>query len=310
MMRGSSLGNLPITLVQIGRVIESIGGGEFVSNLHGLINSFVPVDGAHLAKWVVDERTRKATAVLSLGTFGSEARSSNQGGGQLHIFGPEERDPLLGRIVDVDDPQLFHRHHRVHFGAPDRGQRREAVYQCALLSRRATQRFSVSLQRTSAQREFSLSELSALRRLADIILPLVERHGLSSQARGPQTSLQWPQMGHNGTPSMERRFEERLKNQSIVLSRREREVCIALLLGSTAPMVARELGISESTAATYMRRAAIKLNLNGRHGLLKWVIGFDAQQSASPTQSCHALSPGGCPATSLDRPAQNTIHNI
>lgn len=280
MLHGSSVCNLPITFAQIGRVIESIGDGEFVSNLHELINSFVPVDGAHLAKWAVDERKRKATAVLSLGTFGSQTWSSSQGGGgQLHVFGPGEQDPLLGKIVDVDDPQLLHRHHRVHFGAAQRAQRREAVYQCALLSRRATQRFSVSLQRTSGQREFSWSELSALRRLADIVLPLVERHGLSSQARGSQTSTRWPQVGHDGTPSVERRFEERLKNQDIVLSRREREVCIALLRGSTAPMVARNLGISESTAATYMRRAAIKLNLNGRHGLLKWVIGFDAQQS-------------------------------
>ena len=280
MTRSSSVGNVNTTFLQVGKVIESTGGDEFVSNLHELINSFVPVDGAHLAKWVVDEKARKATAVLSLGTFGSEPRSSDQGNGQLHVFGPEEKDPLLDRIVNGDVPQLLHRNHRVHFGATDRRHRRKAVYQCVLLTRGASQRFSVSLQRTSGRRDFSLSELSALKRLSDVILPLVERHALS-QARGPRTNGQLPEIGHNGAPSVEQRFDERVKNQGIVLSCREREVCVALLLGSTLPMVARELGISESTAATYMRRAAMKLNLNGRHGLLKWIIGFDAQQSGS-----------------------------
>ena len=299
MTRWSSAGNVNITFQQVGKVIESSGGADFVSNLHALINSFVPVDGTHLAKWVVDERTRKVTAVLSLGTFGSEARSSDQGNAQLFIFGPEEKDPLLDQIVKVDDPQLLHRNHRVHFGATDRRERREATYQCALLTRRASQRFSVSLQRTSGQRDFSLSELSALKRLSDVILPLVERHALS-QARGPRTSVQLPEMGHDGAPSMEQRFEERVKNQGIVLSSREREVCVALLLGSTLPMVARDLGISESTSATYMRRAAMKLNLNGRHGLLKWMVGFDAQPSDSLTQA--SIEPSAFPSRTVNFP--------
>jgi DNA-binding CsgD family transcriptional regulator len=267
--------------VQIGKVIASSGASEFVQNMHELINLFVPVGGTHVAKWVVDERIRKVTAVLCFGAFSSEVRLSHHGPGHLHTFGPDAQDPVLSRIVSVDDPQLLHRNHRADFGAGDPEQR-EAVYQCILLSRRTSQRFSVSLQRTSGTGYFSLSELSTLKRLADVILPMVERHAFS-QARGPQAGVSWLETGGNGAPSVKRRFEERVKSQGIVLSGREKEVCIALLLGNTLPTIARELCVSESTAATYMRRAAIKLNLNGRHGLLKWMLGFDMQQSSFPT---------------------------
>jgi DNA-binding CsgD family transcriptional regulator len=56
------------------------------------------------------------------------------------------------------------------------------------------------------------------------------------------------------------------------LSRREREVVRRIALGSTYREIAEELRISEKTVATYRERAAEKLGVQHRVGLVRWAF--------------------------------------
>ena len=67
-----------------------------------------------------------------------------------------------------------------------------------------------------------------------------------------------------------------------LLARLEADGSLTLLVSSTevgqgartvfAQIVAEELGVKESTVETYIKRAAVKLGISGRHGLTKWMI--------------------------------------
>ncbi|MNO00782.1 Bacterial regulatory protein, luxR family [compost metagenome] len=54
------------------------------------------------------------------------------------------------------------------------------------------------------------------------------------------------------------------------LSNRETEVCVGLLAGRTAPELAEQLALKVNTVESYLKRAAIKLGISGRHSLMRW----------------------------------------
>ncbi|WP_198363076.1 helix-turn-helix domain-containing protein, partial [Burkholderia ubonensis] len=78
--------------------------------------------------------------------------------------------------------------------------------------------------------------------------------------------------GVPGVEALRRDFESRLARSAVVLSARESEVCLGLLAGKMLREMAGELGLKESTVETYIKRAAVKLGISGRHGLRKWMI--------------------------------------
>lgn len=72
---------------------------------------------------------------------------------------------------------------------------------------------------------------------------------------------------------VQREFHKRLSVSEITLSAREQEVCLGLLTGGTVPQMARRLSVKTSSIETYLKRAAAKLGVSGRHGLAKWMVG-------------------------------------
>ena len=68
-------------------------------------------------------------------------------------------------------------------------------------------------------------------------------------------------------------FDERLALGGIVLSAREKEVCLGLLTGGTVPQLAEKLRVKSSSVETYLKRATAKLGVSGRHGLARWMAG-------------------------------------
>ena len=46
-----------------------------------------------------------------------------------------------------------------------------------------------------------------------------------------------------------------------------------LLTGGTVPQMAEKLSVKNSSIETYLKRAAAKLGVSGRHGLAKWMVG-------------------------------------
>jgi LuxR family transcriptional regulator, activator of tox operons len=104
--------------------------------------------------------------------------------------------------------------------------------------------------------------LCLLQDLTTVLWPIVERHALTlTDARSA-----------SGTTLLRSRFFDRIRERGICLSPRELQVCSALLTGRTVPELAGELVLKCSTVETYVKRATIKLGVNGRHGLTKWAI--------------------------------------
>jgi DNA-binding NarL/FixJ family response regulator len=65
---------------------------------------------------------------------------------------------------------------------------------------------------------------------------------------------------------------ERQQTPSALLSERELEVVKGIAQGSTYRQIAAALAISEKTVATYRERAAVKLGITQRAGLIRWAL--------------------------------------
>lgn len=108
---------------------------------------------------------------------------------------------------------------------------------------------------------FSALERNRLDAISPLVLPMLEKH---LHALQPTPQRQSPE-------SLEQRFVERLAQTGLKLSERERQVCMGLLAGHTAPEQAERLGLRVNTVESYLRRAAIKLGIGGRHSLMRWM---------------------------------------
>mgnify|MGYP006214157935 CR=1 FL=1 len=78
---------------------------------------------------------------------------------------------------------------------------------------------------------------------------------------------------------MRLRFDESLEQLGLSLSNRETEVCVGLLAGRTAPELAEQLTLKVNTVESYLKRAAIKLGISGRHSLMRWM--YSPQEAAA-----------------------------
>ncbi|TCK33792.1 LuxR family transcriptional regulator [Paraburkholderia sp. BL8N3] len=260
---------------KIGQAITDSGTDDFVAGIHSLINDYVPVDVTEATDWVLDEKSKKVTSVQCLGAWGTGADWPGFWPSPAHSRGDAPEPPICGQIVNAEDSQLIHLKPREIAG--DLNARVSAtVYQCILLYRQDNRRQVISLYRSAqSPRDFLLRELSALKQLSDAILPAVGHHA-RKRARAPKREVAastMPVPAKNQAKQVQRSFDQRLGQMGVTLSSREYQVCLAYLLGNTLPTIARQLSVRESSAATYFRRAGIKLNLSGRHGFAKWMLG-------------------------------------
>lgn len=256
---------------KIGQVITDSGTENFMAGIHSLINDYVPVDVTEASNWILDDRNKTVTAVQRLGSWGAD--NNLNGIGRSVSMGRDEApdSSIFGKIVNAEDSQLIHLRPRAVPGeAEDSGDR---VCQCILLYHEENRRHVISLYRSSRRSlDFTLQELSALKQLSDTILPAVGHHA-RKKTQKPKREAAPAAPVESQTAQVQRSFDERLSRLGVTLSSREYEVCLAHLLGNTLPAIARQLSVRESTAATYFRRAGIKLNLSGRHGFAKWMLG-------------------------------------
>ncbi|KVO73794.1 helix-turn-helix transcriptional regulator [Burkholderia ubonensis] len=261
---------------KLGKVISSAGSERFASDMHALLAESIPLAITGISEWTLNEPEGKVVDVQSLGASGAPRDDPRMGPPAAQVERDPAGHPLLNWIVSASDRQLIHINPPARRG--DGGSMmplREtgAGFQCHLVSRKANRRYVISLHRTSSHRDFSLQEMSFLKNFADTLLPLVEwhastwRHGTVAGA-APRD----PAAGAPGVEALRRDFESRLARSAVVLSARESEVCLGLLAGKMLREMAGELGLKESTVETYIKRAAVKLGISGRHGLRKWMI--------------------------------------
>lgn len=122
-------------------------------------------------------------------------------------------------------------------------------------------RVEIRVLRADTTYGFSPLERNRLEAITPLVLPMLEKHLRALQ----------PTVPRNSHDSLEERFVERLAQTGLKLSERERQVCLGLLAGQTAPEQADRLGLRVNTVESYLRRAVIKLGIGGRHSLMRWM---------------------------------------
>lgn len=144
--------------------------------------------------------------------------------------------------------------------------------QLHLTRRKDDVRYVLSVYRSHQSETFSPQERSMLQDFSTLLLPMVEKHITAIQPCRQDGS---PVVANQGLETLRRRIEERLVQSGLTLSNRELEVCVGLLAGRTAPELAEQLALKVNTIESYLKRAAIKLGISGRHSLLRWMYAGD-----------------------------------
>ncbi|WP_099550148.1 LuxR C-terminal-related transcriptional regulator [Pseudomonas sp. 2995-3] len=151
--------------------------------------------------------------------------------------------------------------------------------QLHLTRRKDDVRYVLSVYRSHQSESFSPQERSMLEDFSTLLLPMVEKHITAIQ---PCRQGGSPVVAENqGLETLRRRIEERLVQSGLTLSNRELDVCVGLLAGRTAPELAEQLALKVNTIESYLKRAAIKLGISGRHSLLRWMYAGDEGVAAA-----------------------------
>ncbi|WEL58168.1 helix-turn-helix transcriptional regulator [Pseudomonas kermanshahensis] len=130
-----------------------------------------------------------------------------------------------------------------------------------LIRRKGDARYEIQVLRADSTYGFSAFERNRLDDISPLLLPMLEKHIDALQPVAERATQE----------SLEQRFLDRLAQSGLKLSERERQVCLGLLAGHTAPEQAERLELKVNTVESYLRRAAIKLGISGRHSLMRWM---------------------------------------
>jgi len=145
--------------------------------------------------------------------------------------------------------------------------------QLHLTRRKDDVRYVLSVYRSHQSERFSAQERNILQDFSTLLLPMVEKHITAIQPGRLCNDAAEPEK--QGIETLRRRIEERLVQSGLRLSKREFEVCVGLLAGRTAPELAEQLTLKVNTIESYLKRAAIKLGISGRHSLLRWMYATE-----------------------------------
>ncbi|MEX5571502.1 MULTISPECIES: helix-turn-helix transcriptional regulator [Pseudomonas syringae group] len=256
-------GKQPAYFLELGRLISSVGDAQFVSNMYQLIAASVPIDLLELSEWTIDE---SEASIISIQPLGREATERKLG----TPTALPDNQMLLTRMLNLDDSLLIHLKYTIN-DASGSNTGSSVAYQCNLVSRKSNRRCVISLRREPPLRDFSLHELSFLKNFSETLLPLLERHAQATRNLFSTPTEEDSAM--QGGQQLQKDFNEKLTLSEVRLSLREKEICLGLLAGSTVPEMAEKLHVKNSSIETYLKRAAAKLGVKGRHGLVKWMIG-------------------------------------
>ncbi len=228
----------------IGKVIASTGSRHFPRMLHDLILTQLDVDATHITQLRVnseDHLKRKACT------------------GLLPVY----TDPVAGSTHT----------------APVTSDPAWPAAQLHLTRRKDDFNYVLSVYRSHQSQNFSAQERIILQDFSSLLLPMVEKHITAIQPCSNDTSPLTQGSENQGIETLRRRFDERLAQSGLKLSKRELEVCVGMLAGRTAPELAEQLALKVNTIESYLKRAAIKMGISGRHSLLRWM--YSAQDGTA-----------------------------
>ncbi|WP_028682313.1 helix-turn-helix transcriptional regulator [Pseudomonas chlororaphis] len=241
--------NSQILFPHIGKVIASTGSRSFPRMLHDLIRTQLAVDATHIT--------------------------------QMRVYSEGQSQPRNARDEIYSDSTL------APSGKNPTAHPAETAAQLHLTSHKDDYRYVISVYRSCQSQSFSHQERILLQDFSPLLLPMVEKHLAALQPHNatgddPEAAAS---LEHQGLETLRLRFAARLRQSGLKLSNREMQVCVGLLAGRTAPELAGQLKLKVHTVESYLKRAAIKMGISGRHSLLRWMYSPDEATATTPGPS-------------------------
>lgn len=268
-----SVGQLAALSSALGPVVDSVGSSRFLRQLFDCVKQFVDCDSLHLQRTRVASQHAPARRVEWIGSYAADL-DMLQRTMETYFSSFADRDPLNDRVSDTRQAELIHRSAQTIEDA----EMRCLIYdvanihdECVVVRPSNGIAYSLSTCRSRRLPAFSLYELSVLKHLAQMLLPLAELH----------TRMVGVPLDDNvNRIAPVDMLQTYLTRRSILLSSREASVCSAFVKGMTTLSIAEAMGVKESTVETYAKRAFAKLGVNSRRGLLSLVHGHEATTAA------------------------------
>jgi DNA-binding NarL/FixJ family response regulator len=230
--------------------IASTGTDTFPERFINMISQVVPIEQCMIFTYHCDD---KMSCVLAKNKLSPEIA---QGLADDYITNQFRKDPNIAQIRDAldagsttintlrsKDPEMQGDYREHFFNAP------HLVDKISMTCVSEQSCYYINLYRGEQNGKFTAQEVSTLQTIAPIISSLVlKNYATDTPAK------------HNISSAV----SSLLKN----LSTRERQICELILKGYTLKVIAAELGISETSAATYRKRAYQKLGIPSKGKLV------------------------------------------
>ena len=267
------LGQIAFITEMLGGVAQTVGSPRFLQALYENIVRVVDCDAVHLDYERVASGRRN---VGWIGSFGRDRELIGEVMGRYYqsyanddvtyedIVVEEEIKvaQISARKVSTELRHLFFDIGDIHD---------ECVVACLVDGTK----YSMSVARARHLPPFSLKELSFLKHLALVVLPLSAAHrrlvgaispeGAPADAADRDLLAQWlPQLHGKLTP-------------------REAHVCSSFINGMTTQAIAQAMGVKASTVNTYAKRAFEKLGVESRRQLVSLVLRNAPPGSGQPS---------------------------
>ncbi len=256
----------------LGDIAQAVGTPQFMRAVYDTLVRYADFDAVHLDYERVASSGQRSVGWI--GSFGREPELVTQV--MRHYYRSYASDDATYAAIDSEsDMQLVQvsaqrvaseiRHQFFDSG--------DIHDECVIAGVTLGTRYSISIARSRRLPPFSLKELSLLKQLSQVVLPLASAHkrllGAISADDAPRDELdldlvaQW-------LPEWQER-----------LTAREMHVCASFIQGMTSAAIAQSMGLKTSTVDTYAKRAFAKLGVDSRRQLMTLVLRNASRRHAA-----------------------------
>jgi DNA-binding CsgD family transcriptional regulator len=256
-----SLNQLAFTMEALAPIADAVGSPRFLPALFDSIARFVDCDSLHLD---CVQPSSTAHRVGWLGSFGRDPEKIEQTM-RLYYRDYAGADPSYAHLENAQEVKLV----QLSVQRIDEELRRtfydvaDIHDECVAAYCTNGMRYSLSVCRARRLPPFSLKELSILKHLATLVLPLAAAHKRLAGAIP---------LHDEPADQTDDRLAQWLPHLFGKLTPRESRVCSAFVQGMSTTAVAKSMGIKPSTVDTYAKRAFAKLGIESRRQLLALVF--------------------------------------
>ncbi|MBN3773710.1 helix-turn-helix transcriptional regulator [Burkholderia sp. Se-20378] len=264
------LGQLVFMSDALSAVAAAIGSPDFVAVVFESLTRIVDCDSIHLDYEDESLRDRRVGWIGSYGTYPDQIERTMTRYYRDFARIDTTFDCIRGerdtQLLQLSTLRLNPEIRRAFYDTED------IHDECVVTYRVDELTYALSVCRARRLPAFSLKELSIVRHVALIVLPLAVAH---RRIVGDRPA------GADAPHAQESGAAQRLNDVFGKLTSRESEVCARLIRGRKTQDIAHELGIRPSSIDTYARRAFAKLGIESRRQLLNLLLDHDVLDASS-----------------------------